>query len=60
MYIVNFKRNMPLFLILRPISKNTYSIEECFHCFDTAYLYLRMYGNTKCIILKVILKEVVN
>lgn len=59
MYVVDFKKNMYIYLVLRPITKNSYQLDEAFHSFDTAYTYLQMYGNTRCIILKLKLKEVI-
>lgn len=60
MYVIKFKRNMPIYLVLKKVSSVRYEIEDCFHSFDSAYSYIHMYGNSKCLILKLKLKDVID
>lgn len=60
MYAIKFKRNMPIYLVLKKVSSIDYEVIECFHNLDNAYSYIYVYGNSSYFILKLKLKEVID
>lgn len=60
MYCDKFRKNESFYLIIEKIDKDIYNIVECVHSFDTAVRYIRLYGNSKYLILKFKLKEVIH
>ena len=60
MYCDKFKKNDYFYLIIQRTDKDIYDVIECVHSFDTAIRYLRLYGNSKYLILKFKLKEVIH
>ena len=60
MYCSSFKKNSIGYLIIKRESKDTYELIEFCYSFDTAYKFIRLYGNSKYYILKIKLKEVIH
>lgn len=60
MYCPAFKKNQYIYLVIKRTSPGFYEIEECVLSFDTAIKFVRTYGNSKYLILKLKLKEVIH
>lgn len=60
MYADKFVKNNVYYLIIKRDSKDTYSLVEFCHSFDTAVRFIRLYGDSKHYILKIKLKEVIH
>lgn len=60
MYCDRFIKNDSYYLVVKRDGKDTYSLVEFCHSFDTAIKFVRLYGNSKHYILKIKLKEVIH
>lgn len=60
MYCLEFKKNKYFYLIIKSLGKDTYELIEMCVSYETAHKYIKIYGNSKYIILKLKLKEVIH
>lgn len=60
MYAFELKKNTYFYVIIKNNGQNMYELIEICYSYETAYKYVRLNGNSKYLIMKMKLKEVIH